>query len=97
MKGNARRLARKQMLLFTLGSSFLFESCKTTASKKTTAIPGKVLGAVHVPAGTISKPPDGIIPVRQKSEVNIPMDSFVARRLPYNQSMPDHLLIYTKT
>lgn len=60
MENNTRRLALKQMLLFTVGSSFLLESCKTAASKDTVVIPHKPLKPVHVPAGTISKAADGI-------------------------------------
>lgn len=61
MKVNARRLALKQMLLFTIGSSFLLDGCKTAVLKKTGQISNNPLGAVHVPAGTISKPADGIV------------------------------------
>lgn len=59
MKVNSRRLALKQMLLFTVGSSFLYESCKTTTLNNGVRTK-QPLGAVHVPAGTNSKPADGL-------------------------------------
>lgn len=60
MENNTRRLALKQMLLFTVGSSVLLDSCKTAAPKNTVVIPHRPLKPVHVPAGTISKASDGI-------------------------------------
>ncbi|OLY92034.1 hypothetical protein BUE76_09090 [Cnuella takakiae] len=48
------------MLLFTVGSSFLTNGCNPAATKKTTVSRARPLGAVHIPAGTISRAVDGI-------------------------------------
>lgn len=60
MENSTRRLALKQMLLFTAGSSFLLGSCKTAAVKSTTGLSRQSLKPVHVAAGTISKAADGV-------------------------------------
>lgn len=59
MENSSRRLALRQMLLFTLGGSVLLDSCKST--KNCIVISHSPLQQRLVPAGTISPPADGIV------------------------------------
>ncbi|WP_207632900.1 cupin domain-containing protein [Foetidibacter luteolus] len=59
MKSSGRRLALRQMLLFTMGGSVLLNSCKS--AKNSGVVSGKPLQSRHVPAGTISPAADGIV------------------------------------